>query len=111
LGEKLERRPWSDAIEFEGGLGGCLIYALERRHTDVGARSAAQAIARLAELAEPRSNGLAWRTPPAFIHPDLHPERFTAGFYDLGAAHGIPGILPGIAGCAAAGIEREASLG
>jgi len=49
-------------------------------------------VERLRETAVPRGAGLSWWTPPERLPPH-HRARYPRGYYNLGAAHGVPGVV------------------
>lgn len=90
---------WQGPYGLTGGLVGQGVYALERRAAD----RLEQVVDRLTELAEWDSCGAAWFTPPAALPPHL---RRTApeGCYDVGLAHGVPGVVAFLAGVVGLGV-------
>ncbi len=98
------RTPWDGAYDLMHGLCGMGTYALERIARPRGRQLLAQVVRRLDELAERHPHGVTWRTLPdadssvRTTHPAL-------GHYDCGVAHGVPGLLPLLAGACAAGVE------
>lgn len=68
------------------------VYALERGDTRPGRTSIARIVARLSSTAERMDRGLTWRTPPEQL---VEHQRRQApdGYYNLGLAHGVPGII------------------
>ncbi len=106
LGVYLARSPWSGDYELIRGLVGCGVYALERLPRPSAVGCLEQVVARLAETAEHLPEGVTWFTPPALMGPwdrEQHPR----GYYNLGVAHGMPGVIALLGGVAAAGIARE----
>jgi hypothetical protein len=58
-------------------------------------------------LLTPRSGpSHAWFTPPALL-PDWQREEHPEGHFDLGLAHGVPGVIAFLARCGAAGVAPE----
>jgi hypothetical protein len=66
---------------------------------------------RLAELAEVSGNGTTWFTPPELLPPQQR-ELYPNGYYNLGLAHGVPGIIALLGRMYSAGIApaRTSSL-
>jgi lantibiotic modifying enzyme len=85
------------------GLAGVGTYALERLPRSFGRECLEHLAARLEETAEERPEGFSWHTPPALI---LEKDRATypRGYYNLGVAHGVPGVIGLLAGMCAAGV-------
>jgi lantibiotic modifying enzyme len=99
----LSRSPWPGEYDLIGGLVGLGVYALERLPHPTAAAILEQIVNRLDELAERLDGGTAWFTPPERL-PDWQREIHTRGVYNLGLAHGIPGVVAVLAGAAAAGV-------
>lgn len=95
---------WRGTYDLASGLVGLGVYALERGAA--GRPIASRVLARLAELAQPRGGGLAWYTAPELM-PDWQRELAPAGYWNLGLAHGTPGVIVLAARCVAADIDRE----
>jgi len=99
----LGRSPWLGEYDLISGLSGIGVYALERLPRPTAAAVLERTVDRLAELAETTEDGAAWFTPPERL-PDWQREIHTRGNYNLGVAHGLPGVLPVLAGAYAAGV-------
>jgi lantibiotic modifying enzyme len=91
--EHLSRSPWQGSFDLIDGLVGFGVYALERGS---GARSAAACLERvidlLDEMAERRPDGIAWESSSLWLPPEVSTKR-APRYYDLGLAHGIPGVI------------------
>lgn len=61
-------------------------------------------LTQLERLARPMPTGLAWHTPPDQL-PDWQREIAPDGYYNLGLAHGIPGVVAILARYIVAGVE------
>ncbi|MEJ7598985.1 MAG: lanthionine synthetase C family protein [Kofleriaceae bacterium] len=91
----LSRPGWA-AYDLIGGLVGVGVYFLERLEVPgaqaIAAQSLARIVDRLTELATFHGAGTTWFTPAAQL---VEPERSLApnGLYNLGVAHGVPGIV------------------
>lgn len=85
--------------ELVAGLGGVALYASTRGRA--GTPLLAAAVRALDARAVPVGVGLAW--------PGGEPAEGW-GRWDLGVAHGVAGVLPGLAGAIALGVERERAL-
>lgn len=104
--EALGRSPWEGAYDLVEGLVGLGVYALERLARPTGAPLLERVVERLGELARPHGPGLTWWTSPEWMRPGLrarHPE----GWFNLGLAHGVPGVV-GVLGAACARGVAEA---
>jgi hypothetical protein len=102
----LSRSPWTGEYDLIGGLAGLGVYALERLPRPSAAALLEQIVDRLAELAETMDDGTAWFTPVERL-PEWQREIHPRGVYNLGVAHGLPGVLPILAGACAAGVAVE----
>lgn len=100
--EALSRSPWRGDHDHLSGLVGLGVYALERALERGRTACLSQVVIRLAELAEERPEGLAWRTPPQRI-PAAHGA--PRGYDNLGMAHGVPGVIALLAAAVEAGVE------
>lgn len=94
---------WRGHYDLTGGLVGLGVYALERG--EHGHRLVARILEQLEASAEPRGAGLAWHTPAALL-PDWQRALAPDGYWNLGLAHGIAGIIGLCARCAAAGVDE-----
>lgn len=102
----LSRSPWAGEYDLIGGLAGLGVYALERLPRPGAAALLERIVDRLAELAEVMADGTAWFTPVERL-PEWQREIHPRGVYNLGVAHGLPGVLPVLAGACAAGVAVE----
>lgn len=98
LGAYVQRTPWSSDYDLIGGLVGYGVYALERLPAPSAVRCLEQIIAQLDELAETTAQGITWLTPPTLL-PAWQRHHCPDGYYNLGLAHGVPGIIA-LLGCA-----------
>src|SRR5579884_2228052 len=87
----LAEQPWRRDYDLIRGLVGFGVYALERGG-EVGAKLVDRVLDRLAGLAQPRHGGLAWLTPAELLPPHQR-ERAPHGYWNLGLAHGAPGVV------------------
>ena len=92
LVELLSRVPWDDDYDLISGLVGYGVYALEQPSVATRRALLDRVIARLQESAEWRPGLATWFTPRSRLGPPqqaLSPD----GFYNLGVAHGVPGVI------------------
>ena len=92
------------------GLAGFGVYALERSPRPSARECLARVVAHLAATAERRPTGIAWRTPPDWLVEDVLRDRYPQGCFNLGVAHGVPGVIGMLAGACAAGIAEARPL-
>ncbi|HTR56514.1 MAG TPA: lanthionine synthetase C family protein [Kofleriaceae bacterium] len=76
--------------DFASGLAGLGIYALERG--DAGSALATRVLDELERLAVARGGGLAWFTPVELV-PAEQRALAPRGYWNLGLAHGTPGVI------------------
>lgn len=93
---------WSGDHDLISGLVGIGVYALERG--EPGLAIATRVIDHLEAAARPRGDGIAWFTAPALL-PAWQQEMAPDGYWNLGVAHGTPGVIAWLARCAAHGVE------
>jgi lantibiotic modifying enzyme len=102
----LGRSPWPHDYDLISGLVGLGVYCLERANSPLAGRCLELIVDRLSELAEPSGQGLRWHTRPNLLPPQQR-RNYPQGNYNLGLAHGVPGIIALLGRIYAAGISRE----
>lgn len=90
-----------DDYDLLYGLVGRGVYALDRLSAPTATPLLAAVVDRLAARAERRPDGITWWTPPAHID---RADEFPHGRYNLGLAHGVPGVVGFLGLVCAAGI-------
>lgn len=106
LASFLSHSPWQDEYDLIYGVVGLGAYALERLPRESGLRCLTLVVDRLHECAERRAPGLTWFTPPQRVPP--HQRQFwPQGYYNLGVAHGVPGVIGLLAGACQARVADE----
>jgi hypothetical protein len=103
----LGQSPWREDYDLIGGLVGFGVYALERWPRPAARACLERVVDRLAETAERRADGLTWWTDPAWVAPETR-EEFPRGYYNLGLAHGVPGVIALLGQACAAGLGSRA---
>ena len=88
----LDREHWTESYDLIEGLVGIGVYGRERLTSGRGREILARVIQRLDGLALRTEQGLAWFTPPEHI-PEWIREKAPRGLWNLGLAHGNPGVL------------------
>jgi len=104
--EHLRLSPWPFEYDLIGGLVGYGVYALDRLPRPSAAACLEAVVARLAEIARPRPEGLAWHTPFALL-PEPNRPYYPKGLDNLGVAHGTPGVIALLARICASGVAAE----
>lgn len=100
--------PWKDDYDLISGLVGLGIYCLERDGAPVAKHALELIVERLFETAEHSQDEdvVTWFTPPDLMIP-MQLERYPHGFYNLGVAHGVPGIIALLGRTYSAGIAQD----
>ncbi|HEV7991112.1 MAG TPA: lanthionine synthetase C family protein [Gemmatimonadaceae bacterium] len=105
----LRRVPWPGDYDLVTGLVGLGVYGLERMHQGAGEVIVAAVVNRLAEMAEWVGDSAAWFHPPWLLPHDKR-DAFPEGWYNLGVAHGIPGVLGFLARAAQHDVRRATTM-
>ena len=100
------RSPWPYDYDLVRGLVGHGVYAMERIPLPAARSLLEQVVARLAELAEHRRDGITWFTRPELLPAETR-RAFPRGYYDVGVAHGVAGVIALLAGCVAADVAAD----
>jgi hypothetical protein len=79
--------PWRRPYDLISGLVGFAVYALERAHRPRARACLGLIVDQFAALARHEPTGIAWPTPPGTLSP-----KDPTG-YNLGVAHGVPGVI------------------
>jgi hypothetical protein len=104
--EEAVAAPWQGAYDLISGLVGFGVLAVARLPRSSAIRCLEAIVDRLTETAEPIGEGLTWFTSPDHL-PMVRRERFPHGYYDLGVAHGVPGVIGLLADAYGAGIRPD----
>jgi lantibiotic modifying enzyme len=101
---ELVGRPRQGEFDLIGGLAGIGVYALERLPRAGAAELLELVVERLAEAAEHEGDFATWLKSPDLV-PDFRRAEFPRGYYDLGVAHGVPGVVALLAHALRAGVD------
>lgn len=103
--------PPQQGYDLISGLVGAGVFFLERLPTEGAARGLSLVLDALAASADCVEGGTSWFTAPEFL-PVWQRKRAPKGYFNLGVAHGVPGVCWFLGQLCAAGIEedRAASL-
>lgn len=104
--QTLDDRPTGSELDLVSGLAGLALYFLDRSRDEVTGKALPKIIHWLCETAESKSSGGTWFREPGSL-PATKRRKVPDGYYDLGVAHGQPGILGVLGICYAAGIEQS----
>jgi lantibiotic modifying enzyme len=99
----LSRPPWGGDYDLINGLVGLGVYARERLPRPAAVRCLELVVERLAARAERSAAGAAWPTPPEDV-PAAQRADYPDGYYNLGAAHGVAGVIALLASACRAGV-------
>ena len=98
--------PWKQDYDLIIGLVGLAVYCLERPDSSAARHALELIVDRLHEIAELSGDEARWFTRSEQLieaQRELYPE----GYYNLGLAHGIPGIIAILGKIYAAGVARQ----
>jgi lantibiotic modifying enzyme len=95
----------TDDYDLIGGLAGLAVYSLERLPRKSAIESLRRIVKRLDEMSETIGTGITWHTPPDRL-PAWQRALCPNGYYNLGLAHGVPGVIGVLARISAAGVQR-----
>ena len=90
--ELLDVETWAYPYDLIAGLVGYGVYALERYPRGATKICLEKVLSHLERLAVRTPAGLAWHTPPALL-TETQLREWPQGHYNLGMAHGIPGVI------------------
>jgi lantibiotic modifying enzyme len=102
LASYVAQRPWRADYDLVSGLVGHGVYALERKN----ALLVEMIVDRLTETAEVQPEGTTWYTEGRLLHSSQRPQH-PEGYYNLGLAHGVPGVIAFLAQVCAEGVAIE----
>ncbi len=88
----LSSQRWHGHYDLIGGLVGFGVYALERLPSSSGHRLLERVIEHLNDRAIRMDHGITWLTPPELL-VEPHRTQTPEGHYNLGLAHGVPGVI------------------
>src|SRR5206468_3703346 len=106
LKQYVNQPEWRGDYDLVSGLVGFGVYALERLPAPSAIRSLHGIVDRLEETSERRDDGITWHTPPRLLPPQQR-TLCPRGYYNLGLAHGVPGVVAVLAAACAAGVRRR----
>ena len=104
LAERLAAGGWRREYDLIYGLVGLGVYALERLPRTSAAVCLARVVDRIEELAVHTAAGVTWHTPRQLLGAGTYLQA-ADGIFNLGMAHGIPGVIALLAEAVAAGVE------
>lgn len=102
LADFVSQTPWSGDFDLVNGLVGFGVYALERLPDPSGVRLLERIVDCLAECSTVIAPGRAWFTDPRWSSSR---EKYPRGYFNLGVAHGTPGVIALLASAYARGVN------
>ena len=102
----LGRSPWPDEYDLVHGLVGLGVYALERLPRPSAVECLSRIVDRLDDTAARTTDGITWVTWPELL-PQLQRAQCPQGYYNLGVAHGVPGVIAVLGRVCAADVAVE----
>jgi hypothetical protein len=108
---QLDVAPADQRVPYDlvSGVVGWGIYALQRLPSPTARQLLELAIDRLAQLAVPQIDGIAWLTPSSVL-PNEQQLEFPEGYLNLGIAHGVPGVIGLLSRAIEKGVAANASM-
>lgn len=101
---RLRKPSWSRGYDLISGWAGLGIYFLERYPRESALEALNLILSGLEETARPCEGGVAWFTPPEEL-PEFQREACPLGHFNLGVAHGLPGVVVLLAELIARGVQ------
>jgi class I lanthipeptide synthase len=106
--ELLSRPSWPFDYDLINGLVGIGVYLLERLPHPTAAQCLQRIFDFLDEMAQRVPEGITWWTPPKLL-PANERKDFPRGLYNLGVAHGVPGVIGFFSSACSAGVANDRS--
>ncbi len=89
---QLQRPTWPTSYDLITGLVGHGVYFLEKIYDPKARTGLLLILDQLEKRAELTAHGITWKTEPEHL-PSHQLEMAPNGYYNLGVAHGVPGII------------------
>jgi len=105
----LEHPGWPREYDLINGLVGLGIYALEGLPRPSAAACLERIVDRLGERARDEPEGAAWFSPPETL-PEHQLQEYPEGLYNLGASHGMAGVVALLGAACQAGVAAARPL-
>lgn len=102
---RLQHPRWHGHYDLIGGLAGIGIFFLERLPLLTAYQGIKLILNHLEQQAEQTGSGITWFTPAQLV-PESQRQECPAGYFNLGLAHGVPGVVQFLGEVVAAGIEQ-----
>ena len=105
----LREKVWLRHYDLISGLVGLGIYFLDRLPSPPAHEAITLIIHHLESLAHLDEDGICWHTPADLVSNFVRDER-PNGHFDLGVAHGIPGVIFLLGECCLSAIEPDKAM-
>lgn len=105
---ELDISPWMHDYDLIQGLVGLGVYGLERARCGRGEAILTRCIDRLYEIADSQANGIAWYHPVSMLTEDVR-SAYPRGWYNVGIAHGVAGVVAFLARTVRVGANQNRS--
>ena len=102
----LDRFSWAGNYDLVSGLVGFGVYAVERFPRPTAVRCLEAVVDRLDESAERNGQEVTWLGPTEALS-GADQERTPHVYYDLGVAHGVPGVIALLADACRLGVRQD----
>ncbi len=102
----LATRRWRGDYDLVSGLVGFGVYALERLPRPSAVECLDRIVGHLERSAEETADGTTWLSRAADLPPSFR-EGLPARYYNLGLAHGVPGVIALLGAMCGAGVVRK----
>lgn len=99
----LRAERWAYNYDLISGLVGIGVYALERLPRPAAHTCLERVVDHLLAIAEHTPEGVTWRTRPELMPPKDR-QAWPGGYYNLGVAHGVPGVIALLAAARSHGV-------
>ncbi len=106
LATLVNRPGWRADYDLVAGLVGFGVQALERLPAPAAVACLEGVVDRLEETSRSDADGISWHTPHGLL-PPWQQKLCPRGYYNLGLAHGCPGVIALLGAAWASGIRRE----
>ena len=103
---RLRAERWTQSYDLVDGLVGIGVYFLERLPSAPACEGLSRVVGHLETLATTDATGTTWHTPARLLPPNQR-EGCPEGHYNLGVAHGVPGIVYLLSEAIVAGVETS----
>jgi lantibiotic modifying enzyme len=104
LEDFLAQSPWRGEFDLINGLVGFGVYALQRLPDPAGARLLGRVVDCLDECSTAAPEGKTWWTDPRWLGAPTR-DKFPKGYFNLGLAHGTPGVIALLGRACASGVN------